>query len=324
MFKKSLIMVWVILSLGIVFVPCSYAADYPARPVEFMVGFAPGGPADLGARVVAEVAKKYLGQPLVVVNKPGAGSTIAVADVVGAKPDGYKIIFLSDSYLGTAIHTQKIPFNPNQLSPLVNFMGVKMGLAVRSDSKWTSLKQLLDDARQKPGTIKWNNPNRGTLPHINALIVLKKAGVEMTELFYKGTPEQMAALLGGHVDVSAISFATAWDQIRAGKLRVLATLSDHRYPEIPDVPSVVELGYKDQIVPYYSTYVHKDTPEPIKKQLIEVFKKTFDDPDLKKGMAKIGEDLKFGGPELIGQNIKRIEEIGVPILKEIGLYVENK
>jgi tripartite-type tricarboxylate transporter receptor subunit TctC len=322
MFRRLLIVILVTLFLGTISVEYSHGKEYPTKPIEFMVVYGPGTKDDLISRLAAEIGKKYLEQPLVVVNKTGAAGTKAVSEIIGSKPDGYKIIYLTTTYLVTTIRTQKISFDPNDfLVPLITLAEVRSGLGVRGDSSSKTLNELLDYARQNPGKLRVGIPNRGSGVHISQLLVFKKAGVEVVEIPYvKGTAELLPALLGGHVDAASIIYSTSQDHIATGKVRLLVTYSDRRYPVTPEIPCSAELGY-ERLVMYDGIYVHKDTPEDIKKTIYETFKKICGDPEFKIGIEKMGDASKFEGPEFIREEIRKSKKIGIPIIKELGLYV---
>ena len=313
-----------LLSLGAVLTTVASAADYPNKPIELLCPYTPGGSFDVMSRLVAEIATKHLGQPVVVVNKPGAGGSLAAAEVIGAKADGYKLVTLANVFFATTTKTQKLPFDPNDLVPLANFMEIKVGLMVRGDSPFKTFNDLIEYARRNPGQLKWGHAGRGVTTHMSTLTIFKKAGVKTIDVPFKGTPEGLTAILGGHVDAGSFPYGAAVDHVKAGKIRYLVFFTDSRYSDPPDVPTAAELGYPDAILPtYVGLYVHKNTPDEIRKILTEACRKTYDDQELRKGIEKLGENPKAGGPEFIAASIKKMEEVGIPILKEIGLYVGN-
>lgn len=324
MYKTLLIIIFVAISLGAGLAQYSHGREYPTRPIELVVGYGAGGSNDLTARLIADVTKKYLGQPVVVVNKVGSGNTVAVSDVINSKPDGYKIIYLPNNYFALTIKTQKIPFDPSNIIPLVNFVEMKQGLVVRSDSSWKTIGQLLDYARQNPGKLKWNHAGRGIGSHISPALFFRKAGVETIDIPYKSSPDLLSALLGGHADASSLLYAAGGKaQLRAGTIRYLVFFANQRYTDPSDVPCSAELGFPERIIIYGGIYVHKDTPEDIKKTLFVAFEKTHEDPEFRKGMEIIGDEIRFERPEFIKASIIKLEEGGVPILKELGLYIER-
>ena len=324
MLRKILFVVLILLAFGWVMVQGSHGKDYPNKPIEILVPYTPGSSMDIMCRLVADIAPKYLGQPLVVINKPGAGGSIAAAEVITSKPDGYKLMETTNFFFAMTVHTQKIPFDPKTLTPLANFMEYKNGFIVRGDSPWKSLNDLLDYARKNPGKLRWSHTGRGISQHLYGVLIFRKAGVETIDVPYKGSPEMLSALLGGHLDACMIVYGAVKDHVNTGKVRYLVTISDRRYSDPPNVPCAVELGFPEvaKLPTFVGLYAHKDTPEEIKRILIETFRKTYEDPEFKKGIERLGEEPKFAGPEFMKEAIQNSEKIAIPILKEVGLFVE--
>jgi tripartite-type tricarboxylate transporter receptor subunit TctC len=258
-----------------------------------------------------------------VVTKPGAGGSIAAADVISSKPDGYKLVMLTNIFFATTTKIQKIPFNPSDLIPIANAMEMRAGMLVRSDSPYKTLADLLDYARKSPGKLRWAHAGRGISVHMNAALIFRKAGVETIDVPYKGAPEILTALLGGHVDAITQTHGSIVGNVEAGSVRYLVFYSDRRYRDFPNVPCAAELGFTEvgKLATFFGYYAHKDTPEKIKETLVDAFGKVCEDPGFRKGIEKIGEEPNCGGPEFLKKAIKEAEEIGVPMLKELGLYV---
>jgi len=313
-------------SVGSMAIQPALGKDFPTKSVEIVVPFASGSPQDIMSRLVAETAPKYLGQPIVVVNKPGAGGSIAAADVISSKPDGYKLYCGINNFFALTTKTQKIPFDASHLIPLVNFIEYKSGMCVSGSSPWKNLNDLLDYGRKNPGKLRWGHSGRGIKEHIVGSLIFRKAGVEAIDIPYPGgVPQKTAALLGGHIDASAMTYGTVKDLVRAGKMRFLLVIRDQRYSDPSDVPSAAELGFPEvgRLLTCSGFFIHKDTPEEIKKTLFDVFKKIYDDPEFSKKFKELGDEPRFGGPEFLAETIRRSEELGVPMLKELGLYVAN-
>jgi tripartite-type tricarboxylate transporter receptor subunit TctC len=163
----------------------SHGVDYPTKPVEIVVTWGPGGTSDLVARLIADIGKKHLKQSLFVTNKPGAGGTPAVSDVIGSKPDGYKLVYMNNSYFSITSKTQKIAFDIYQLVPLINFTEVRVGLIIKGDSPWKTFGQVVEYAKQNPGKLRWNHAGRGLGNHIVTLLLFRRAGVETIDIPYK-------------------------------------------------------------------------------------------------------------------------------------------
>ncbi|HVN24478.1 MAG TPA: tripartite tricarboxylate transporter substrate binding protein [Syntrophorhabdales bacterium] len=311
-----------ILGMGAFLPGMALSLDYPTKPVELVVPYTAGSSLDVVSRLIAEIAPTYMPQPIVVVNKPGAGGSLAAAEVIQAKPDGYKLNIQGNMFFATTVKTQKVPFNPDDLVPIANFMEWRLGLIVRQDSPWKTLGDLLAYAKKNPGELKWSHLGRGIPPTIILMSVFKKAGVQTIDVPYKGNPEAFAALLGRHVDACSMGMAVIKDQAKAGNVRYLVFYSDHRYSDEPNVPCLQELGFSEaaKLMTFGAIWVHKNTPEAIKSYLFNVCKKIYDDPRFKKLPDMGGEDPRWGGPDFVKQKVKDMEEAGIPVLKELGLY----
>ena len=310
------------LVLGI-FIQSSPAKDYPTKPVEILIPLVAGTSMDIMTRLLADRVPKYLGQPIVAVNRPGGGGSVAAAEIINAKPDGYKIFYMTNIYFAITTKSQKIPFDPSYIAPLMNFTQLKDGMAVMSDSPWKTFADVLDYAKKNPGKLRWAHSGRGMRDHIGWSYVFKKAGVDTIDVPYGGSPEKLAALLGGHVDASCMAYAGIKDHIKSGKLRYLAVSSGQRYDDLPEVPSITEAGFPEmgKFTIYTAFFVHRDTPQEIRKTITDAFGKVIEDPGFKKRVEELGEQLKPGGPDFIREAIKNAEEVGIPALKQLGLYV---
>jgi len=299
-------------------------ANYPTRPIEIIAPYTPGSPTDLTARFAAEFGQKYLGQPIVVINKPGAGGSLGAAEVISSRPDGYRLLSAISNFFALTSKTQKIPFDPALLTPLVNFTQLVNGVFVRSDSPWKTFNELLDYGRKNPGKLRWSHTGRGLGSQVATALMFKQAGITTIDVPYKGVAEKMAALLGGHVDAADLTYGTSKDQVRSGQIRLLIVVSDRRLPDLPDVPNAIELGFPEaaKLITFCGFFIHKDTPEEIKGILKEAFRKTSEDPEFKKAIIeKVGDEPRYGTAEFMAEAIRRSEEAGVPWLKELGLYV---
>jgi len=320
--KRAFILVSLVIIAVSIFVQPTLAGAYPTKPIEVIIPFTAGGTNDLLTRLVAEISRKYLGQPLIIVNKPGAGGSLGVADVISSKPDGYKLISVPSNFFSTTVYTQKIPFDPMDLTPIANFMQYNNGLVVKGDAPWKTLNDLLDYGRKNPGKIKWAHMNRGSALFMQTYLVFKKAGVTAVDVPYPGLPECLNAVLGGHVDAAPVSYGGTKDHIKAGNARYLVAYSDRRFGEA-NVPTAAELGFPEaaKFKTLLSLYAHKNVPEDYKKTLFEAFKKTFDDPEFKKAFDVFGEAPVFAGTDAIKEQILEESKLTVPLLKEWGLYV---
>ena len=326
MWKKTLLLVSVLLLAGSIVVhPVHAQKKYPSQTIEFLCPFSAGGGFDLYSRLIAEVLSKHIGQSIIVINKPGGAGTTTVADMINSKPDGYKMALLDVAYFSTVVKGQKVPFKPTDVVPLNSILELKIGLAVKGDAPWKTLKEALDYAKKNKDKFRFGHAGRGLTSFMSTKLIFDKAGATMIDIPYKGAAEGITAILGGHLDAVAYPHGAIAAHIKSGGLRYLTVYSDRRYSDLPDVPHAPELGFPEGgvLIPLLGIHVHKDTPQEIKTIITNACKKAFEDPALKEGIIKIGDEPAFGGPERMLELVKRQEQVAVPLLKEMGLYVGN-
>ncbi len=321
--KGALVAVLAMFFFGGVCIHPAQGENYPTQTIELLCPYSAGGNFDLYSRLFAEKMQGILGQPAVVINKPGGGGSMVMADLISSKPDGHKLGVLANVYFYTTVKTQKVPFDPKNVVPIISLVEFIIGLQVRGDSPYKTLNDLLEYAKKNPGKLKWGHVGRGVTTYMNTRLVFEKAGIKTIDIPYKGSPEAIAALMGGHLDAISYPHGSVAGQIKAGTLRYLVVYGDHRYTDLPDVPCSKELGYAEttKMRTLAGIYAHKDTPEGVKKTIFDTFKKAFDDPAFRKRIAEIGDEPRLYGPDVITESIKEGTEVGVPILKELGIYV---
>lgn len=219
-------------------------SEYPERPITLMVGYNAGGMSDILMRALVPGVGSYLNQQFVVLNKPGAASTVALGVLATAKPDGYTLCFAPSAALADTPIKQKVPFKPLKDLTCVAVIasGEHNGTLVRKDAPWKTFEELIDYAKKNPGKIKYGATGVGSRMHAAMEAVAQKEGIKWVFIPYTGIALGRAALLGGHIDVLShdISFPPF---VEAGQFRVLATHGSKRSPRSPDVPTLKELGY---------------------------------------------------------------------------------
>ncbi|HLZ20401.1 MAG TPA: tripartite tricarboxylate transporter substrate binding protein [Smithellaceae bacterium] len=218
-------------------------AAYPDRPVTILVGFAPGGSMDLSARALAKSAEKILGQPVVVENKPGGTGTVALAALLSQKNDGYTLCATPSSVLIRVSQQQQVPFKPfTSFKPIIGFTEPQLGIVVKNDAPWKTLKDLSAAAAKNPGKIKYATTGVGSTTHAAAEEIAAKDKLQMVHVPYKGSMEALTAVLGGHVEFAALTSELV-ASVKSGQARLLAVISEKRSAKFPEVPTMKELGY---------------------------------------------------------------------------------
>jgi tripartite-type tricarboxylate transporter receptor subunit TctC len=257
----------------------THAADaYPSRPITLIVPWPAGGSTDRHHRVLAEIASKYLGQNIIIENKPGAGGTLGPSTMaLTAKPDGYTISQYPMGMLRIP-HMQKVQWSPiNDFTFIIGVSGYTFGFVVRSDSPYKTFKEYIEAARKEPGKIDYGSTGIGTSPHLLMEELADNAKVRLNHIPFKGNADLQQALLGGHV--MAQSDATGWDKfVDNGQMRLLVTFGERRTKRWPNVPTAKDLGYGVVSSSPYGLVGPKGMDPAIVKTLHDAFKKAMDDP----------------------------------------------
>ena len=270
------------------------AQDYPTRPITLIVQFSAGTTTDIIARRLGEEVSKSLGQPLVCVNKTGGGGSVGVAEVLRAKPDGYTIGCVNMPALAIIPHMQNLPYDPlKDIAHICVVQPYEYGLYVKADAPWKSLKDLVDYARSNPGKVVYASVGSGTTNHLIMVRIGQENNLNWKHVPYRGDGEVIPAMLGGHVHAAVGSPAAVVPQIKGGKLKLLVVTSKDSWSYLPEVPTLLESGYKFYQSSYFSLGAPAGTPEAIRKKLEDTFCKVIQDPAIdeefqKKLFAKLG------------------------------------
>jgi tripartite-type tricarboxylate transporter receptor subunit TctC len=299
----------------------STAADYPTRPITLVVQFTAGTSTDIIARMLADAASKDLGQPFVPINKTGGGGTIGVAEIARSKPDGYTVGCINMPTLAIIPHMQTLPYDPlKDISHLCVISPYEYGLYVKGDAPWNSLEEFIDYARKNPGKVTHGSPGPGTTNHLIMVRIAKDLNLDWRHVPYKGDGELIPAVLGGSVTSGVGSPAALMPHIKAGKLKLLVVTSKDRWSYFPEVPTLLEKGYKYFQASYLSLGVSAGTPEPIRQRLEDAFKKAVQDPALRKGFEeKIFAKLEYISGEDYKKFIAKQYVFYKDFLKTIGI-----
>jgi tripartite-type tricarboxylate transporter receptor subunit TctC len=271
----------------------SLAQAFPSKPVTLIVPWPPGGSTDRHLRGLAEIASKYLGQNIVVENKPGGGGTIGPSQMaLSAKPDGYTLSQFPMGMLRIP-HMQKSTWNPlTDFTYIIGVTGYTFGLTVRADSPYKTFNEYIEAARKEPGKIDYASTGIGTTPHLNIEEVAMNAKVTLNHVPFKGNADSTQALLGGHV--MAQSDATGWDKyVDGGQMRLLVTFGETRTKRWPNVPTAKELGYGVVSTSPYGIAGPKGMDPAVVKTLHDAFKKAIDDPKHLELLAQLSQDVWY-------------------------------
>jgi len=294
------------------FVSSAYAADYPTKPVTLLVAYPAGGETDIGARIVAALAEKSLGQPIIVVNKGGAGGQIGWTELARQKGDGYTIGFVNPPALNSIIldPERKATFTLDNFVPIINQVVDPVCFYVKPESPYKTFKDVLEDARKRPGKITVTTTGILSNEHLGILMLQDAAGVKFRIVHFDGSAQILTALMGGQIDVGVDNVGGAWtSRVKAGQVRPLVIMDKERSKFYPNVPTTAEQGFPGVVMSSSRGIVGpRGIPEPIIKKLQAVFKKAMEDPEHTEKMDKAGLAVKILVGDEYGKYIKEIHE----------------
>jgi tripartite-type tricarboxylate transporter receptor subunit TctC len=265
------------------------AQSYPARPVRMIVGFTPGGPTDIAARLMAQWLTERFGQPFVVENRPGAGSNIGTEAVVNSAPDGYTLLVVSTSATVSTTFYRNLNFNfLRDIAPVAGIVRVPLVMVVNPSVPTQTAPEFIAYAKANPGKINMASVGNGTTPHMAGELFKMMAGVDMLHVPYRGASPALTDLIGGRAQVMFEGMLSLIEHIRSGRLRPLAVTPATRSPLLPDVPSVGEFlpGYEASV--WFGVGAPRNTPAEIVERLNKEINAGLADPKLKARLGELG------------------------------------
>jgi tripartite-type tricarboxylate transporter receptor subunit TctC len=270
---------------------------YPSKPITMIVPFPPGGVADIVGRPLAAQMEKTLKQPVVVVNRTGAGGAVGMAQVAKAAPDGYTILMglssISIFPVSDRINGKTPSYEMRDFAPIALITADPTVLVVSADSPWKTLKEFVDSAKAYPGKINYSSSGvYGTL-HVSMEIFAHAAGIKLFHVPYGGGGPALTALLGGQVHALASGPAPAVGQIKAGKMRALASWSTERLPLMPEVPTFRELGYDAEFYIWSGVFAPGATPTPVVDRLRNAVREAATSAEFKGAMEKVQTPVNY-------------------------------
>lgn len=292
--------------------------DFPKKPIAFIVPMEPGSSTDNIGRPLAELMQKELGQPLMILNKPGAAGTIGLRDVYGAKPDGYTI------GVANTVHYAKllglVPFDHHDMTVIGIPAGGVPAIMCSSGRPWKSIKELIDFAKNRPEELNAATTSKGAYWWLAAKAFEKAAGIKMNVLAQPGGGAMVVTqVAGGHVDVGVCGLPESRSQVQAGNIRYLAVFGRQRVPGYEQVPTLIESGCKVEVLGILSLVAPKGLPKPVCDVLVQAFEKAVKSQVFKNTMAQMGA-ITVG--MVSDEAVKFMDEqanVLQPFLKEAGL-----
>jgi tripartite-type tricarboxylate transporter receptor subunit TctC len=306
--------------------PAVLAQAYPAKPIRFVVPYAPGGPLDIMARALGQKLTESMGQPVVVDNRPGAGGNIGADIVAKAAPDGYTIVMgaVATHAINPTLYPS-IPYDPvKDFTPVALVAVVPNVLVVNPELPVKSVKDLIELARAKPSSLNFGSGSTGSTGHLAGELFNALAGVKMVHIPYKGGAPAMADLLAGQVQLMFDNLANALPQVKAGKLRAIAVTTSQRSAFAPELPTLAEAGVPGfDLTTWFGVFLPGNAPRDIVTRLNTEIVRALNAPDMKDRLEKMGaEPPPSNTPERFAAFIRMEFDKYARVIKASGAKVE--
>ena len=292
----------------------SIAQEYPTKPINLIVGFGPGGNADIVARLLAQKLSTELAQPVLVENKGGAGGMLANDYVAKGTPDGYRLSLISGAFPSQAAVMNKLPFDPmSDFSWISTFISYPMVIVVNSESSLKTLNDVIKYAKENPKKLNYPTPGNGSLFHLATEYFSSTAGIEMTHIPFKGGSPQLNELLAGRLDIMLDTFAVVQPHLISGKLRAIAVTSEKRMPQLANIPAVAETFPSFEASSFLGIAGPKGlSPEVISKLNASIHTAVIKN-DVRLRFSELGGQVWIGSPkemaEYVSQNIQKWKRV---------------
>jgi tripartite-type tricarboxylate transporter receptor subunit TctC len=279
--------------------PSAWGQGYPTKPIRVIVGYTAGGAVDVVARAVSQQMQGSLGQPIIIENRPGAGTNIALRALIDSPPDGYTLMLTANAIAANMSLYEPPPYDlARDVTPIAQVGRVPVVLAVSAQSPYATLGALIAAAKANPKAVNYGSPGNGSTPHLAVELFERAAGVSLTHVPYKGGSQAITDVMGGHVQLVAVNALEVQPQVQAGKLRVLAVMTPARSGIFPDVPTVAEAGFPGfEAAVWYGFIGPAGLPAPIVTRLHAEVQRALVSDEVKRRLAAAGGEVLPGSTE---------------------------
>ncbi|HEX5779617.1 MAG TPA: tripartite tricarboxylate transporter substrate binding protein, partial [Xanthobacteraceae bacterium] len=294
---------------------------WPERPINLVVGFGAGGGTDIIARIVATALNEELGQPVVVVNRPGAGGTVAAESVARAAPDGYTMFMANNGHAISAVTYKSLKFDAvKDFQPVSLVATLPLIIVSRPDFPAKTAGDLIKNAKANPGKLNFASVSVGSTQHFAGALFSQLADIKVTHVPYQKTPEAVAATRSGEADYLVEVLSPVLGQVKSGEMKALAVTSAERYPGLPDVPTVAESGLKEyDVTTWYGFNFPAGTPKPIVDKMNAAIQKVLAKKSVQEQAMKAAFVLKGSTPDAFGKHVASEVERWGKVMKEAGI-----
>jgi tripartite-type tricarboxylate transporter receptor subunit TctC len=298
-----------------------HAQNYPNKPIKIVVGYAPGGAVDLVARTIGQSMSTSMGQSIIVENKPGGATNIAVKQVIDSPPDGYTVMLAANALAANMALFKPAPFDAEKQLSTISLIGsVPVVIATRAESPFNNLGDLLKAAKANPDTITYGSPGNGATPHMALKFFEQAAKISLKHIPYKGGSPAITDLIGGQLDLVALNALEVSTHVKSGRLKVLAVMSAGRSPIFPDVPTIAESGYAGfEASVWYGLVAPAGTPQKIIDQLHNEVQKALATKEVKDRLTAVGGEVKPGSQALFKNLLKSERQRYEKLVREANI-----
>jgi tripartite-type tricarboxylate transporter receptor subunit TctC len=311
------------LALGVMAATPLGAQPYPAKPVRFIIPFAPGGGSDFTGRLVAQKLSERMGQPFIVENRPGAGGNLGAEMALKSPPDGYTLLIISASYtVNPSVY--KLSFDPiNDVTPIIQISGGPYVVAVHPSVPANTLAEFVALAKKQPEKLAYGSSGNGSVMHVSTQYFLETAGIKVLHVPYKGTGPALQDTIGGQVQLIFGAIPTTLPHVKAGRLRALAVTTAKRVAAAPELPTVAESGYPGyEVTNWHGLVGPKGLPKEVVERLNREINGVITSEDMKKVLASDGLEPAGGSPAQFSEVLKNEAARWGKVVKEAGIKVE--
>jgi tripartite-type tricarboxylate transporter receptor subunit TctC len=312
----------------LIFLGCTsfaYAQNYPSMPIKLIVPYAPGGGTDISARLIAKYVSVGLGQPVVIENKPGAGTILGTAYVAKAPPDGYTLIYGSITHtIAPALYKQRVSYDPiKDFTPITQIATFPFILATTPSTNITSIKGLISEAKANPGKLNYATVGNGTGTHLSGEMFKLITGTDIVHVPFAGSGPALLALLGKQVEIAVVDTPPAIPYIKDGSVRALAVTTARRASVLPDIPTLAEAGVPGfEFTSWWGVLGPAGLSPAITKRLNEEFIKALAQPEVRTLLASFAADPLGNSPEEFGNILKQDTKKYEKLVQDTKIKIE--
>jgi tripartite-type tricarboxylate transporter receptor subunit TctC len=296
------------------------AQAMPAKPVRVIVGYSAGGAVDIIARALAQHLQAGLGQPVIVDNKPGAGTNLATKSLIDSAPDGTTLMLAANALAANVSLFQPAPYELDRVTPIALVGRVPVVLAASARSSVDSLKAVIASSKAKPESINYGTPGNGSTPHLAIELFERAAGIRLMHVPYKGGAQAINDAIAGHIQTVAVNALELVPHVKAGTLRVLAVLSEKRSPIFPEAPTIAESGFAGfEASVWYGVVGPAAMPAPVVARLHQEVQKALAAQDVRERLASAGGDVEPGSPAMFAALLRNEQQRYAKLIRESNI-----